>query len=106
MSESVNRRSFFARTSDGVLGAALTHLFQDDFFGISALASDVDHGPQRAFDLTPKKTHHTASAKSVIHLFMNGGPSQMDLFDPKPQLNRYDGQTFPGNIEDIGNSNM
>ena len=36
---------------------------------------------------------------------MNGGPSQMDLFDPKPTLNRMDGKTFPGNIEEIGNTN-
>ena len=105
MSEFASRRSFFARTSDGVLGAALAHLFRNDFFSDSACASNADHGPQPPFDLTPKQTHHAASATSVIHLFMNGGPSQMDLFDPKPELNRYDGQAFPGNIEDIGNSN-
>ncbi|MCA9130224.1 MAG: DUF1501 domain-containing protein, partial [Planctomycetales bacterium] len=57
------------------------------------------------YDLKPKQPHHRAQADSVIHLFMNGGPSQMDLFDPKPMLNRLDGQPFPGNIEDIGNSN-
>ena len=34
---------------------------------------------------------------------MNGGPSQMDLFDPKPKLNHMDGKPFPGNVEEIGN---
>ena len=40
-----------------------------------------------------KPTHHPPRATSVIQLFMNGGPSQMDLFDPKPVLNRMDGPT-------------
>ena len=102
-----NRRDFFARTSDGLLGAALTHLLCDDFFGgSSALAAKTDEpGPAPVFDLKPKKTHHPAQATSVIQLFMNGGPSQMDLFDPKPELGRLDGKPFPGNVEEIGNSN-
>jgi len=101
-----SRRDFFARTSDGVLGAALTHLFCSDFFGgASVLAEDSRLGPPTRFDLKPKRTHHPATATSVIQLFMNGGPSQMDLFDPKPALNRLDGQVFPGNVEELGNSN-
>ncbi len=95
------RRDFFARTSDGLLGAALTHLLCQDFFGGNgALAAEAD----RPFDLTPKQGHHPARARSVIQLFMNGGPSQMDLFDPKPALNRLDGKPYPGNIEELGNS--
>jgi len=57
------------------------------------------------YNLQAKNGHHPARAKSVIQLFMNGGPSQMDLFDPKPLLRKYDGQPFPGDIEEIGNSN-
>ena len=56
-------------------------------------------------DLQPRQGHHPAKAKTVIQLFMNGGPSQMDLFDPKPELDRLDGKPYPGNIEDLGNSN-
>ncbi len=56
-----------------------------------------------SYDLQPKPPHHAAKAKSVIQLFMNGGPSQMDLFDPKPVLNRMDGKPYPGNVEEIGN---
>ena len=101
----MNRRDFFSRTSDGVMGAALAHLLCQDFFGgTSALAEEPDIGePARRYNLKPRPTHHEAKATSVIHLFMNGGPSQMDLFDPKPVLNRMDGKPFPGNVEEIGN---
>jgi len=95
-----SRRDFFARTSDGIFGAALTHLLCQDFFGgSSALASDAPV----PMTLEPRKGHHPAKAKAVIQLFMNGGPSQMDLFDPKPVLNRMDGKPYPGDVEEIGN---
>lgn len=98
------RRDFFARTSDGLLGAALTHLLCQDFFGgSSALAEDHPAGAPAVYNLKPKPTHHPPRARSVIQLFMNGGPSQMDLFDPKPVLNQLDGQPYPGDIEEIGN---
>ncbi|HYE31055.1 MAG TPA: DUF1501 domain-containing protein [Methylomirabilota bacterium] len=45
--------------------------------------------------LAPKQPHFPAKAKRVIHLFMNGGPSQVDTFDPKPALERYAGKTLP-----------
>ena len=68
------RRDFFARTSDGLLGAALTHLLCEDFFGgTSALAAeDAVPGAAPVFNLKPKQTHHPAKATSVIQLFMNG----------------------------------
>ncbi|MDV6028887.1 MAG: DUF1501 domain-containing protein [Phycisphaera sp. RhM] len=101
-----NRRDFFARTSDGLLGAALAQMLGADFFGQSATASDDALPPHGSgiYDLTPKPVHHRATAKSVIQLFMNGGPSQMDLFDPKPLLGTMDGQPYPGNVEEIGNT--
>ncbi len=104
-----SRRDFFARTSDGLLGAALTQLLCQDFFGdTSALADDaIAKHPTNDAPLTlkPRPGHHPAKATSVIQLFMNGGPSQMDLFDPKPVLDRMQGKPFPGNVEEIGNSN-
>lgn len=45
--------------------------------------------------LAVKSPHFAAKAKRVIHLFMNGGPSHVDTFDPKPQLTAYDGKTLP-----------
>src|SRR3954468_7036630 len=45
--------------------------------------------------LAPKQPHFRPRAKRVVHLFMNGGPSQVDTFDPKPALTRYNGQRPP-----------
>ena len=74
------RRGFFNRLMDGVHGAALASLATADL----ARATSV-------YDLTPKKPHFEPKAKAVIHLFMNGGPSQVDLFDPKPALKKHAG---------------
>ncbi len=46
--------------------------------------------------LTPKAPHFTPKAKQVIFLFLNGGPSQVDTFDPKPALAKYHGKEIPG----------
>jgi len=51
------------------------------------------------FDLKPKLPGHEPQAKAMISLFMQGGPSQIDLLDPKPELNRLDGKPFPGTIK-------
>ena len=51
--------------------------------------------PGAASPMAPKAPHFTASAKHVIFLFLNGGPSQVDTFDPKPMLQKYSGQPIP-----------
>jgi hypothetical protein len=51
------------------------------------------------FDLRPKTPHHAPRARAMISLFMQGGPSHIDLLDPKPTLDKYDGQAFPGTIK-------
>jgi hypothetical protein len=58
-------------------------------------------------DLAPKAGHFAPRARSVIQLMMNGGPSPMDLFDPKPELTKRHGQPIPGSVETFqkGNSN-
>lgn len=76
-----NRREFFSRISDGLHGTAL----------MSLLGSDMYAAAPPVFDLKAKAPHFAPKAKSVIHLFMNGGPSQVDLFDPKPTLKRLAG---------------
>ncbi len=48
--------------------------------------------------LAPKPPHFPAKAKRVIYLFLNGGPSQVDTFDPKPMLTKYNGQPMPAGI--------
>ncbi len=75
-----SRRDFFHRMIGGVQAAALGSLFM----------ADRGYG-ERTYDLKPKPSHFTPKAKAVIHLFMNGGPSQVDLFDPKPALKKFAG---------------
>ena len=50
-------------------------------------------------DLKPRPVHFPARAKAVIQLVQNGGPSQMDLFDPKPVLQKMAGKPLPGGVE-------
>src|SRR5499433_1487446 len=72
-------------------------------FGMLAFAGLVSESLARAagsFDqdgaLDPRRLDHPARAKRVIFLFMNGGLSQVDSFDPKPMLDKYHGQPLPG----------
>jgi Protein of unknown function (DUF1501) len=92
-----SRREFFSRIADGLHGSALAYLLGSDLFsGNSTLAASVqEHGP---YDLKPKAAHFQPKARSVIHLFMNGGPSQVDLFDPKPMLSKFAGSAAPRDI--------
>ncbi|MBX9583270.1 MAG: DUF1501 domain-containing protein [Gemmataceae bacterium] len=83
---SSDRRRFLFRAGAGFGGLALAGLL--DRAGL--LAADPPAGP-----LAPKKPHFPAKAKSVIWLFMEGGPSGFDLFDPKPELQKNDGKRIP-----------
>src|SRR6516165_10739280 len=78
-------------------------------FGGMVLAAILGEAPARAgapaagrgfFDVRPRPAHHPARAKAVIQLFMHGGPSHVDLYDPKPMLTKYDGQTPPKEVAD------
>jgi hypothetical protein len=83
------RRGFFSAVADGLHGAALAYLLGNDLFhGNPALAA----ASPATYDLKPKPGHFAHKAKAVIQLFMNGGPSQVDLFDYKPALEKYAGQ--------------
>ena len=65
-------------------------------FGALSLSALLQEEAQSAINpLIQKNPHFPAKAKSVIHLFMNGGPSQVDTFDPKPALTKYDGKKLP-----------
>ncbi len=85
-----SRREFFTRAGSGLAGIALASLLDEE-----AKAS-ID-------PLAPKTPHHAPLAKSVIFLFMEGGPSHVDLFDYKPVLQKMDGQPIP---ESIGKPKM
>ena len=98
----LDRRSFFARLAGGLHGAALASLLRPDLFGAEA----VRHGARQTYDLRPRTPHFAPRAKAVIQLFMNGGPSQMDLFDPKPVLDKHHGEAYfdkiAGEVENVG----
>lgn len=81
-----NRRAFLGSYAGSLGGLALAHLLD---------------GASRAAESSPApaRLQQKPRAKSVICLFQHGGPSQMDLFDPKPELARRDGQTYEGNLE-------
>ncbi len=92
----ITRRDFFSDMRTGICGAALLHLLGDELRADSS--SEVPN-------LLPRRTSRPAQAKSVIHLFMNGGPSQMDLFDPKPELDKHHGEAYfdkiAGEVENV-----
>ena len=63
--------------------------------GCPALASPPKPEPVTGSPLAPKPTHFAPRAKRIIHIFMNGGPSHVDTFDPKPELQRRHGTLLP-----------
>lgn len=92
-----SRRHFLQANGFGLGSLALASLLQKN--GLLAAPVKPDLGPETEFDLLPKQGHYPGKAKAMISLFMMGGPSQMDLFDPKPMLTKYDGKNFPGEIK-------
>ncbi len=92
-----SRRNFLRHAGFGLGSIALASLLKNDGLLAAPVKPPVD-GPVR-YDLLPKQPHFQPQAKAMISLFMMGGPSQMDLFDPKPMLTKYDGQKFPGEIQ-------
>jgi len=81
------RREFLWEMGGGFVGVALAGLLQRDGFTFGAPPTSATN------PLALKQSHFPAKAKSCIFLFMYGGPSQMDLFDYKPELQSRDGQT-------------
>src|SRR6476661_10618127 len=64
----------------------------------SLLVRARPHAALAANPFAPKKPHFPGKAKAIIHLFMAGAPSQLDLFDPKPALARYAGKPLPSSV--------
>jgi hypothetical protein len=85
----LDRRSVLTRSALGLGSLALAGVMQDDD-RLIASESTLPPGP-----LTVRTPHFTAKAKRVIHFFLNGGPSHVDTFDPKPALTKYAGQRLP-----------
>ena len=85
---SVSRRHFFRDCGYGVGKAAIASL----------LVGPARAAAQPPSPLAPKPPHFPAKAKAVIHLFMTGAPSQLDLFDNKPTLTKLEGQPLPPEV--------
>ena len=81
------RRHFFQQAGFGIGSLALCSLVNRDLFA---------EGP--ANPMVPRAPHFAPKAKRIIFLFMAGAPSQLDLFDYKPALNKYDGQPVPQDV--------
>ncbi len=91
----VSRRAMLARCANGFGALAAAALWQDRAFGgasIEAASTSAQTGASRAPHFTPK-------ARNVIFLYMDGGPSQMDTFDPKPRLATDHGKPFAMKME-------
>jgi uncharacterized protein (DUF1501 family) len=87
----VSRRDFLTRAGFGFGSLAAGYMLAAD--GWKARAGNVPIDSLNP--LSARLPHHKAPAQSVIFLFMEGGPSHIDLFDPKPELNRLAGQPMP-----------
>src|SRR6266704_6322921 len=88
-----SRRRFLARNAMGIGSVALAWLLQEE--SLLATPPSMPRGPQ-SFDLKPKVPPLRPQAHAMISLFMHGGPSHIDLFDPKPELTKRSGEDYAG----------
>jgi len=91
----LTRRDFLER-GYGLGGIALATLLQEQGLLANPALSGAAHP---SYDNLPKPSHGFGQAKAMISMFMQGGPSHIDLFDPKPELTRLDGKEFPGELK-------
>ena len=89
----LSRRQLLRRCGMGMGSLALAQMMAQ--LGMSATTRADHPGIRYTNPLSPRQPHFPGKAKRVIHLFMNGGPSQVDTFDPKPALDKYAGQNLP-----------
>src|SRR5215469_13937767 len=85
-----SRREFLLKAGGGFGALALSWLLDHD-----GLLSAAERSTSRDNPLSPKQPHFKTRAKAVIFLFMEGGPSHLDTFDPKPELTRLHGEKLP-----------
>ena len=90
----LSRRDFLVRQAHGIGLFALSHLL--------ARAGRAAPGLETSSRFGPRPPHHEPQAKNIILIFMAGGPSHLDLFDPKPQMKTWDGQPPPDGLVEPG----
>src|SRR5215471_10715730 len=85
----LTRRQMLGRMGNGFAALGLAGLLAQE------AQAETAGAPHLVLPMTPKPAPMPAKAKRVIFLFMNGGPSHVDTFDPKPMLTRHHGQPLP-----------
>ena len=92
-----SRRDFLFRSGGGIAGVALADLMNRQHL-LEAAQSDTCEAPIPGNPFAPKPPHFAPRATAVISLFMSGGVSQVDTFDPKPALTKYAGQPMADSV--------
>src|SRR6476469_3065923 len=93
----LSRREFLTRAGMGFGSLALTFMLAEEARAAASAVSTNMVNP-----LAPRPPMFATRAKSVIFLFMYGGPSQVDTFDPKPDLTKYSGKTLNTALANVG----
>ena len=88
--DSTDRREFLLKAGGGFGSIALAAMLADERKAVG--------GEPKSSPFAPKPPHFQPKAKSVIFLFMDGGPSHLDLFDPKPALQKLAGKPLPASF--------
>lgn len=89
------RRAFLARSAFGIGSFALAHLLNQDRLLANPAGKPAENLP---LDLKARAPHFAPRAKAMISLFMHGGPSHVDLLDPKPELTANHGKDYSGDV--------
>jgi hypothetical protein len=95
MKKFVTRRQALRETAGGLGAVALSWMLDQH----NAFAGVTEAAKGQFYDLKPKRPHFAPKAKSVIFIYISGGPSTIDMFDPKPGLVKYDGKPAPFEIK-------
>ena len=91
-----SRRHFLAQQSLGIGSVALAWLLNRDGLAAAPLKPNLE---KPTYDLKPKTPPRRPAARAMISIFTQGGPSHIDLFDPKPELTKHSGENFTGDIK-------
>lgn len=96
INDSINRRQMLLNTGTGFGALALC-----DLLSVSGKTGELGHSAQASGSPLRKQADHRPSAKSVIFVFLEGGPSHLDTFDPKPALSKLAGQKLPSSFKPV-----
>ena len=95
---STGRRRWLQRSGLGIGSLALASLLRDEGLLVAAESQSPSFDSIAKSSLAARPPHFPAKAKRVIHLFANGGPSQIDTFDPKPMLEKLHGKPLDSKL--------